>query len=92
MKALLRPFSKGLRKKGVKDGGDSEDSEWADLLVKDLDAEDADADDDKELNSEAEAADETYLDSLDEEVDMKESCPLCMLEDIKEGVFTLFKV
>ena len=89
VRAILRPFSRGLAKKKGAKGAD--DAGWADLLVQDLAEEDHD---DYELDEEAEALDEEYLNSLDDddEVGMQESRPICTAEDIKEAAFALFKV
>ena len=85
--ALLRPFSRGLQKRK----SDDTEAEWLDLIVEDLDEED---DAENEIDQDAEACDEQYLDSLDndEEVDMQSSRPECTMEQMKEAAFSLFKV
>lgn len=93
VKAILRPFSRGLKKR--KAGEEAEDdAEWLDLLTKDLDEEDDDGE--LELDEEAEDADEDYLDGLDrnddDEVDMASSKPDCSPEELKDAAFALFKL
>ena len=85
MRALLRPFSCRL---GKKKDGDVND-EWAELLFCNLGAKDKE---ESELDEEAEECDKEYLTSLEEEVDMESSRPKCTPKDVKEAVYTLFKV
>ena len=87
VRALLRPFSHSLQKRK----SDNTDAEWLDLIVEDLNKED---DVENEIDENAEAHDEQYLDSLDndEEVDMQSSRPECTMEQMKEAAFSLFKV
>lgn len=95
VKAILRPFSRGLRKR--KDQGDTE---WLTLLVSDLDEDEDEKEEGEELDEEAEGIDEEYLQSLednkddedDEEVGMASSRPECTEEELKEAAWSLFKV